>query len=144
MSIRVSTQDRFNLAIARLRANEVSVSLNVSKCCPACVTRADLGVAEGTSVAWTYGDQDNYLEWENGEPFKREEVEVACECEDDSLGSCQCVTSEYRLVPTDAVFFHHDEAPVADRIVQAFMFEGFDVTWNGSGNELITVALRSL
>lgn len=122
-----TTKERWAKAIKAARKAGVAIRQNVSSCCRGCAepfkTTKNFE-SETTPYAWTFGGQGMALRWAgNGE---------------------RAVVSpdrySYREVTDVAVFFNHGNGS-AQRIVDAFRAEGFEVKWDGDQASCVEVTV---
>lgn len=151
-----SLRNRFETALDAARASGVRIALNVMTCCKNCATYADMGLpagSAGTPLAWHFGGQGLELAWiDDDRPVYLEEPdERECECDDlydgnEESGECEVCQSRYVETephrPADSLAFRFEpDVSVACRVRDAFAGQGFDVDWDGSMDQALTVRL---
>ena len=123
----MNTQLRFETAIKALRKEGVKIRQNVQKCCRHCIGYGDLGMKdEKQPYGYTYGGQGSAIAWRDNQPFLRSEL----------IGHKSYF---YRAPkPEESVMFTWGNGS-AEKIVEAFRAQGFDVEWDGSDSSCVEV-----
>lgn len=121
---RNSPKQRLHRALVATRREGVKVRQNVSSCCRGCISPEDLGAEEGQPYAYTFGGQGNGYRWD-------EHGEVA------TYRSPQ-VWEHNRTV--NRLYFNHGNG-AAQILADALRAEGFEVEWDGTDFETVTVVL---
>ncbi len=128
-----TTKERYAAAVKAIRKSGVAIRQNVMACCRGCAEPFKTTKSfdpETTPYAWNFGGQGRALRWaEDGEKAIRDNSR--------SYG--------YSEVTTETVYFNHGNGS-AERIVEAFKAEGFEVTWDGEQHSCVevTVPARAL
>jgi hypothetical protein len=144
-----SIRSRFDAALQAVRADGMTVAVNVMTCCRSCTTYADMGLAEeadGLPVAWHFGGQGHELAWDDDDHPVYLEEERGCYCEvlaedDDECDVCHYGEALRCSRAADKVVFSFEpDESVGCRVRDAFV-QGFGADWNGSLAQAVTVRL---
>lgn len=122
----LTTKERYAAAVKAIRKSGVSIRQNVSACCRGCAEpfKTTKGFDKKTTpYAWNFGGQGQALRWDEA----GQSVLVA-----DGYG--------YSEVTQDKVYFNHGNGS-AERIVEAFKAEGFEVEWDGNPLSCVEVTV---
>lgn len=124
-----TTKERYAAAVKAIRKSGVAIRQNVQACCPGCAEpfKATKNFdAETTPYAWNFGGQGDALKWAgNGDKAL---------LTDGYLGYGGAERSSV------TVYFNHGNGS-AERIVEAFRAEGFDVKWDGEQHSCVEVTV---
>lgn len=120
-----SPKARYDRAVKSLRKDGVHFRTNMMKCCRGCITGEDLGVkSEDQPYGYTYGGQGGWVKFnEDGLPYEKEESRWK---------------GDYRLARD--IFINWGNGS-AEKIVEAFKAQGFEVQWNGNDWDTVRVIL---
>lgn len=146
-----TVRGRLDAAVNAARASGVHVVLNVMTCCRSCTGYTDLGLpadAEGTPVAWHFSGQGRELAWDGDDRPVYLEEPRGCYCDELDYDDGECDTCRYgddaerASQPADRLLFMFEpDTSVAGRLRDAFTAQGFDVEWDGSLAQGVTVRL---
>lgn len=124
-----TTKERYAAAVKAIRKSGVAIRQNVQACCPGCAEpfKTTKGFdAETTPYAWNFGGQGGALKWAgNGDKAL---------LTDGYLGYGGAERASV------TVYFNHGNGS-AERIVEAFRAEGFDVKWDGEQHSCVEVTV---
>jgi hypothetical protein len=140
-----TTQERYAAAVATVRAAGVTVRLNVRAATRGSVTADQLGTTpdmlDSTPYAWTYGSQGGRITWRDGEPYSgyayerlvREARRRPWILTPERLTSCRA----------QRAFWYHGGpgGEAAQQLAYAFRAQGFEVEWNGTPEQAVSVKL---
>jgi len=119
-----STEARFKRAIKAIRAEGIIWKSNVRQCCRGCVSHTQLGLASTDSTepyAWTFGGQGHAIRWdENGDVRKSDKG--------------------WRSETFTYAYINWGNGS-AQKVADAFRAEGFEVEWDGTDSDTVTVTL---
>lgn len=121
-TVQTTTKARYQAAVKAVRASGVKFRFNVQECCRGCITPEKLGMSsEDQAYAFSYGGQGQRIRWDyEGNAYRGNK---------EPLFEAQSTT----------MYVNHGNDS-AQRVVEAFENEGFDVEWDG--NDYETVAIR--
>lgn len=124
-----TTKERWGNAIKALRKSGVATRQNVAACCQGCAEpfkNTKSFDAETTPYAWNFGGQGMGLKWaENGKKALANR---------DRYGYGSWDVTEV------TVYINHGNGS-AERIVEAFRAEGFEVIWDGEQHSSVAVTV---
>lgn len=119
----LTSKQRWAKAIREVRKEGVAIKQNVRDCCRSCIVPNDLFAGIDDLIdpyAYSYGGQGMATKWVN-------DVMVPAQAGRFASGA-----------PVDKVYFSH-ENNAAQVLRDVFTANGFDVEWNGSENQCVTV-----
>lgn len=123
-----TTKERYAAAVKAIRKSGVAIRQNVQACCRGCAepfkTTKNFD-EETTPFAWNFGGQGGALRWSgNGQ--------------ETYLPSDTYRYGRQANPSTQKVYFNHGNGS-AERIVEAFKAEGFEVEWDGEQHSCVEV-----
>ena len=125
-----TTKERYAKAVKAIRKSGVAIRQNVSACCRGCAEpfKTTKGFDEETTpYAWNFGGQGGALKWaSDGKKAIRD--------------TGRYFTTGPESEMTETVYFNHGNGS-AERIVEAFKAEGFEVIWSGEQRACVEVII---
>lgn len=133
----MNAKQRWQEAVYATRRSGVVVRQNVMECCRGCVSPEKLGMTkehldDGMPYAWTYGGQGNANSW-----VERSQGEFVL-MNRQKFAAWNKRAFGRMPEPVEGVYFYHGNGG-AEKVVEAFRAQGFEVEWNGDQYEAVLV-----